>query len=449
MPPTKRKRSRGYGGPPDGMWESPMFCHQQQPPPSRQLFLPQQLLQLRAQILAYKYLAQNQPMPDSLRSAVQGKFTMMQSLQRPTTEKPVSQDTGVSSDQLKILRRNVMDTLANKSSGPRDITCIWDYAGQMIYYITHRVFLTDGSSYGIVFNLLDNLEEFAKPRDILKGHFEMTNLQMIIFWIRSIYEHTVVLHRTDKKPLINGMIASPPISLIGTHKDLLEGSDAEKQAQIEAKFRRIFKEIEDTPYESHVDRNMYAVANNAKMDEGIERLKTNVGGYMKSMAKTIPISWVDFQTKVQEAGKTTMHMSLYKITKIAVDCGINEENVIHVLNYLNDVGIILYSPTNQKLKNTVITNIHMLIGIFMKIVTVMKPVDVDKVPVMVKYWRKLDEEGILAEPLVRYFWKNQLTASKDGNDVFEDCIELMKTFGLLFQKVKILLGLLQEGLQTT
>ncbi|XP_033101204.1 probable global transcription activator SNF2L2 isoform X1 [Anneissia japonica] len=84
MPPTKRKRSRGYGGPPDGMWESPMFCHQQQPPPSRQLFLLQQLLQLRAQILAYKYLAQNQPMPDSLRSAVQGKHPMMQSLERPS-----------------------------------------------------------------------------------------------------------------------------------------------------------------------------------------------------------------------------------------------------------------------------------------------------------------------------------------------------------------------------
>ncbi|XP_033115239.1 uncharacterized protein LOC117115508, partial [Anneissia japonica] len=124
---------------------------------------------------------------------------------------------------------------------------------------------------------------------------------------------------------------------------------------------------------------MYAVANNAKMDEGIEQLKTNVGGYMKAMAKTVPIKWVEFQTKVQEAGKTTMHMSLNEITKIAVDCGINEDNVIHVLNYLNDVGIILYSPTNKKLENTVIINIHMLIGIFMKVITVVKPNDVVKV----------------------------------------------------------------------
>ncbi|XP_033120925.1 uncharacterized protein LOC117120036 [Anneissia japonica] len=58
----------------------------------------------------------------------------------------------------------------------------------------------------------------------------------------------------------------------------------------------------------------------------------------------------------------------------------------------------------------------------------------EQIPVMVKYWRKLDKEGILEECLVRYLWKNELTGSHDHNDVFEDCIELMKTFGLLFEK---------------
>ncbi|XP_033127096.1 uncharacterized protein LOC117124873, partial [Anneissia japonica] len=180
---------------------------------------------------------------------------------------------------------------------------------------------------------------------------------------------------------------------------------------------------------------MYAVANNAKMDEEIERLKSNVGAYMKAMARTVPISWVDFQTKVQEAGKTTMRMSLKKVTEIAVECGIKEENLIYVLNYLNDLGVILYSPTNKKLKNTVITNIHMLIGVFMKIITDVEPGDADKVPVIAKFWRKLDKEGILAEPLLRYLWENELTASEDDDDViFEDFIELMKEFGLLFKK---------------
>ena len=60
----------------------------------------------------------------------------------------------------------------------------------------------------------------------------MTNLQSILFWIRSIFEHAVLLHGFQSKNVINGMIASPTISLIGTHKDLLTGTDAEKQAKV-------------------------------------------------------------------------------------------------------------------------------------------------------------------------------------------------------------------------
>ncbi|XP_033113448.1 uncharacterized protein LOC117114024, partial [Anneissia japonica] len=58
-------------------------------------------------------------------------------------------------------------------------------------------------------------------------------------------------------------------------------------------------------------------------------------------------------------------------------------------------------------------------------------------PVMVKYWRKLNEGGILEEPLARYLWRNELKSSEDDDDVvFKDFIELMKAFGLLFEKIK-------------
>ncbi|XP_033098351.1 probable serine/threonine-protein kinase roco6 [Anneissia japonica] len=151
-----------------------------------------------------------------------------------TSGKGVSQHTGVSSNQLMTyeIRKKVIDKLANKSSGPSDVTCIWDYAGQLDYYITHRFFLTDVTSYGVVFSLLDALDELAKPRDPQKGFLEMTNLQSILFWIRSIFEHAVLLHGSESKNVIKGMIASPTISLIGTHMDLLPGSDAEKQAKV-------------------------------------------------------------------------------------------------------------------------------------------------------------------------------------------------------------------------
>ncbi|XP_033103230.1 probable serine/threonine-protein kinase roco4 [Anneissia japonica] len=311
---------------------------------------------------------------------------------------------------------------------PSDVTCIWDYAGQISYYITHRFFLTDGSSYVVAFSLFEPLNELAKSRGPLKDRFEMTNLQMIIFWIRSIYEHAVLQYNASTQ-LINDTIASPTISLVGTHKDKLEGSEENKQNQIEAIFKIIFEEIKGMPFELHVDRTMYAVDNTSANDKGIEELKKNLGGYTKQMAKTVPTKWVDFQSKIQEVGKTTLRMSLDEVNEIAVDCGIPNENTIHILNYLNDCGIIMYSPTNIKLKNTVITNVHMLIEIFTKVITTE-----DQRPAMMKLWHLLDK-GILSETLLRHLWKHELEEDASSFDIF---VELMKVFGLLFEKQTVI-----------
>ncbi|XP_033099757.1 uncharacterized protein LOC117103326 [Anneissia japonica] len=201
----------------------------------------------------------------------------------------------------------------DKSFVPSDVTCIWDYAGQLTYYISHRFFLTDGSSYCVVFSVLDDLDALATPRDFQQGQFEMTNLQMNVFWMRSIYEHAVLPYRERTQKLING-ISSPTISLVATHKDKLLGTESENDKLIRTKFKRIFDEIEGTPYESHVDREMYVVDNTVAMDEGIEKLKKNVGKYMKATAKPIPTTWVDFQSKVQDVGKTRLCVSLDEVT---------------------------------------------------------------------------------------------------------------------------------------
>ncbi|XP_033112073.1 uncharacterized protein LOC117112952 [Anneissia japonica] len=140
-------------------------------------------------------------------------------------EKPVSQDTGVSTSQLKTLRKKVIESFANKSSEPRDITCIWDYAGQLKYYLTHRFFLTDGS-YGVVFSLIDDLDKFAEPRDLHTGPFEMTNLQLNVFWLKSIYEHTPEFKRDWRQLNEEGILTE----LLARHlwkKELKESEDAD------------------------------------------------------------------------------------------------------------------------------------------------------------------------------------------------------------------------------
>ncbi|XP_033120916.1 uncharacterized protein LOC117120025, partial [Anneissia japonica] len=277
------------------------------------------------------------------------------------------------------LHKMVVNRLADQGTsnvGPSEVTSIWDYAGQLKYYITHRIYLTGGASYGVVFSLLDDLNDLIKTRDLHKGELSMTNLQMILFWMRSIFEHAVLPNMEKKTIFFNAEISSPPISLIATHKDQLSKSEAE--TRINTMFHTIFDAIKGTAYETHVDRTIYAVDNTAKMDEGIETLKKNVGGYMKAMARTVPTSWVDFQSKVQELGKTRLRVSLDEITSVATECGISKSTLTTVLDYLNDTGIVLYSKTNEKLKNTVITNLRMMIDFLTKIITVVTPDDIDK-----------------------------------------------------------------------
>ncbi|XP_033107455.1 uncharacterized protein LOC117109294 [Anneissia japonica] len=332
------------------------------------------------------------------------------------------------------LHKLLVNILANEGpsnvDGPSEVTSIWDYAGQLKYYITHRIYLTGGASYGVVFSLLDDLNDFVKSRDLHKGKFSMTNLEMILFWMRSIFEHAVLPNIENKTICFNDTeISSPPISLIATHKDQLSKSEAE--TRIKTMYQTIFDAIKGTAYETHVDRTMYAVDNTAKIDEGIEKLKTNVGGYMKAMARTVPTNWVDFQSKVQELGKRKLRVSLEEITTVAIECGIAEDKLTTVLDYLNDTGTILYSKTNEKLKNTVITNLHMMIDFLTKIITVVKPNDIDIWPTMMPMWNKLDNEGVLEEELLRHLWR--LEIEKDAGN-FEVFIELMKMFGLLFEK---------------
>ena len=56
---------------------------------------------------------------------------------------------------------------------------------------------------------------------------DLTNLEFIYFWIASIIAHASPPVGTDS----NGGL-SPRIFIVGTHRDSLPGSEAEKQAQV-------------------------------------------------------------------------------------------------------------------------------------------------------------------------------------------------------------------------
>ncbi|XP_033113205.1 uncharacterized protein LOC117113862 isoform X1 [Anneissia japonica] len=316
------------------------------------------------------------------------------------------------------------------------MTYIWDFAGQQLYYITHRIFLTSEAVYLILFNLMEGMHDKGKCRvsrmekqDVMT--YDMTNVQIIKYWMRLIYTYAVPVESQAQATL---QAKKPQIVVVGTHGESLQGTAEEKKKKIEEQFGIIFEEIKCTPYECHVVRKMYAIDNKfPTQSEMLTTLKQDVGGFLKAMPKTIPLKWLEFQHILQENGRTAVRMSYSKVCEVATSCGISVKNLIHTLNYLHDLGIILYFENNKLLKDTVITNPRKLIDIFRKIITVVEPDDIDKLASMIKLWNKLDNEGILEEELVRHLWRDEISEDESSFEVY---LELMKQFGLLCEQIK-------------
>ncbi|XP_033112389.1 probable serine/threonine-protein kinase qkgA [Anneissia japonica] len=341
-----------------------------------------------------------------------------------------------SETQHRIINRMLKpDEKKSGETGNEDMTYIWDFAGQQLYYITHRIFLTSKVVYLILFSLIECMYEKGKRRihgeesDVMT--YDMTNIEIIKYWMRLIYTYAIPVETQDQQLRAK----KPQIVLVGTHSESLEGTSDDKKKQIKEQFKIIFNEIKGTPYEGHVVREMYAIDNKFPLKSVmLKTLKQDVGGFLKAMPKTIPLKWLDFQSQIQEIGRTAIRMTYVKVCEVATKCGISVENLIHILNYLHDLGIILYFENNRILRHTVITNPRKLIEIFKKIITVVEPYDSDKWPKMMTLWNKLDDEGILEEDLVRHLWRDEVSQDESSFEVF---LELMKQFGLLCEQKNV------------
>ncbi|XP_071943867.1 uncharacterized protein [Antedon mediterranea] len=362
---------------------------------------------------------------ESAKSQLKENLTIPDSIQRKVVAK-IKKRRQKDSWAMKLIRKFVKRRSDDSESIPSDVTTIWDYAGQLDYYITHRFFLTNRVSYCVAFNACDNLDEPANPRDSTTSTLGMTNLEMNMFWIRSIYEHTVKRHGPGSPiEIVGKIIQSPPICLVATHMDKLKKSKSKIwMKEVEDKFQLMFRTMEGMPYADHVDREMYMVDNTVKSHEGIKQLRRNVGRYMKDMVRTVPLKWLDLQERLHGIGKTRLCITFIEASGICIECGISTDGLLHALTYLNDIGAIMYSNTNKKLENTVITNIHIMIQMLTKVITVVKPTIKKKQ--LMQLWNKLSEKGILEEKLLRYLWQQE-----EGH--IEVFIEVMKEFRLLFE----------------
>ncbi|OWF52418.1 uncharacterized protein LOC110447801 [Mizuhopecten yessoensis] len=147
----------------------------------------------------------------------------------------------VTDDQMATME-TVMD-VGDVEEEQTGFVTIYDFGGEKIFYNTHHCLLSSDMIFLLVFDVAMCLD----------SETEEEGFERIQFWLRSIA--TYAIDKTESE------LGTPPIILIGSHMDLVAGTDEEK----DTKFGEVLEKLYDKPaireiMEHHV-QDMYHIDN--------------------------------------------------------------------------------------------------------------------------------------------------------------------------------------------
>ncbi|XP_071948801.1 uncharacterized protein [Antedon mediterranea] len=305
---------------------------------------------------------------------------------------------------------------------------IWDHGGQLIYHGIHRIFMTLEALYIVVFDLSKDLDDPAIVIDSNGREYRhhWTNLQFILSYILSVYSHSRDLRKNMQKD-----VHQPTILIVGTHKGKLGETEEQQNVEAKKRFKKIRNVLKDKLYEAHVYHRYFAIENSQETtDESFSILKKVVDEFMSDLEKPIPLKWMRFRCELDDLrGKKHFSLCPFKELKLlAGKNGIAEDNQSILLNFLYDLGEIVYMPDNKLLKDKAVLDPMQLVEIVTAFVTVITP----EIPAAINRdaFDKLDR-GILEERLLRKLWSE---SKVDKGKNFEFLVALMIQLGFICKR---------------
>ncbi|XP_071948759.1 uncharacterized protein [Antedon mediterranea] len=282
--------------------------------------------------------------------------------------------------------------------------------------------------YIVVFDLSVNLEDRAifidANGDERKHHW--TNLQFILSYILSVYSHSRDIRKNKDK-----RVHEPTILIVGTHKAELGGTEEEQNAEAKSKFEKL-KHALGEKLKVHVYNTYFAIENSKETtDESFSKLKKVIDELMETLERPVPLKWMRFRCDIHKL-RREKHFSLChveELKKLASKNGIaDEKQQSTLLNFLYDLGEIVYRPDNKLLEDKAVLDPMRLVKIVTAFVTVIKQEDP---PAMdIDAFANLDK-GILEEDLLRELWKEHKV---DEGKNFKFLVALMIQLGFICER---------------
>lgn len=316
---------------------------------------------------------------------------------------------------------------------------LWDFGGQLVYYVTHPLFLTTRAIYLLTYDLSRNPSDRASPPEKqglftkVKDSFSLeTNFDYLDSWMSSVA--SLVGHDDGHDPNCNQSDnlpeKSPPVFLVCTHAD--QPYCDRESASLAAE---IFGSLQGKSYSTHLFKTVFAVDNtkSGSRDEcpEVKRLRREILAVAEDLPHTkedIPLKWLKFEKELQaKVDGCYKWISFEDARQIAFDvCHISdEEEFLTLMKFLHDQRILIHFDDTPTLCKIVVLDIQWLIDVFKKVITV-EPYD-GKGKQYRELWLKLEKTGILDEGLLEHVWG----ALYKQVETSQSLIEIMEKFSLL------------------
>ncbi|CAH1787734.1 unnamed protein product [Owenia fusiformis] len=313
----------------------------------------------------------------------------------------------------------------------------WDFGGQHVFYTTHQTFLTDRAIYLLVVDLTKDLDEkvetFRQSRSgkKLDATAPKTVKDYLDYWLNSIHTHT-------GKSSSETESLSPPVIIVGTHKDIVNMTHETDQQNLDDYFLNLNLNIQDKVYFPHVCKTYFAVDNQSDDDSELNELKEKIvelAEEQRFWGQEVPIKWLLLEKRLIEfkVGTADQHprhfLKFDEVAKIGFKEGLDEDSVRACLEFYHSVGDIIYF-NEINLNDLVILDPQWLIDVFKSIITVPKfhRFAKGRNTLDSNVWDKLDKYGVLQEQFIETVWKKLYADIAIHSDVM---IELMQRFDLI------------------
>ena len=354
-------------------------------------------------------------------------------------EQPAERDETLSPPEtLQEMEPLLSDLLAvDEMEGEDDMySVLWDFAGESVYYETHTLFLTPRAIFLLAYDLSqDPYEKVLSEKK--QGRYGVivdrigtkTNLDYLDYWMTSVSSVSSQVKDNEVHSVLPNKL--PCVFLVCTNADRPSGGEDPKVLAC-----KVYGELRKKPYSTHLC-GKFEVDNTKSSQKpecpGVSRLREKIREVAKKlpqMQEFIPIKWLKFEKKLRKfLNNGHQWITIEKAKETAYnDCQIHDDEEFKTaLDFLHDQKILIHFDNTDELNKFVFLDLQWLIDVMKKVITIKPYDDDDDDTEFEDLWRKLEEEGILEEKLLKHVWGPLIRE----HAVFRSLIEIMENFSLL------------------